>query len=100
MMSDFRRIFNPTAEEQIQDIDSLLNIHNNLIGLCCTCKHYKGSTMPGFVTDYGECLLKSPMFLRKVCTTAILDCPNYSENTDEVEELKKHREELLKGEER
>ena len=100
MMSDFRRIFNPTVEEQIQDIDSFLNIHKELIGHCCTCRYYRGSTMPGFVTDCGECLLASPLFSRKVFTPEKWYCPSYLEDKVIIEELKTIREKLSKGEER
>lgn len=55
-MADFEKIFKPTKEQELEQYKKMLEIHKSQIGHCTTCLRYEPSTMPGFVTDYGECL--------------------------------------------
>lgn len=86
----FRRIFQPTKEERIKDLELLIRLHEKHIGCCSTCIHHEGSHMPGFVTDYGECKKDAPWFVVKVAPldNEALCCPFYEENTEYVELLK------------
>lgn len=82
MFSDFRRIFKPTKEERRQDLELFLKMHTNNIGRCSTCIHKIESHAPGFVTDYGSCDVKSPVFFKKVCAVGEEPkCPKYEEDT-------------------
>lgn len=86
MMVDFRRIFRPTAEEQIEDYELLLRLHKEQLGRCSTCANLIPSDLPGYVTDYGECSADSPLFPAKVCGLEEQICPLYAERS--VESLK------------
>ena len=83
MMIDFRRIFRPTAAEQIQDYELLLRLHKEQIGQCSTCANHLPSDMPGHVTDYGECCVDSPLFAAKACGLKDEICPLYEERSVE-----------------
>lgn len=89
MFSDFRRIFKPTKEERKKDLELFLKMHTNNIGRCSTCIHKIESDAPGFVTDYGSCDVKSPVFFKKVCAIEEEpECPQYEEDTAYPELLK------------
>ena len=82
-----RRIFHPTKEEQISDLEMLLKFHQELIGSCSTCANHIPSNMPGFVTDYGECKAEAEMFPAKVCGLTDDPCPMYVEDTEFVKDI-------------
>ena len=96
MMADFRRTFHPTVEEQIQDYELLLRLHKEQLGHCSTCANHISSDMPGYVTDYGDCTVDSPLFPAKVCGLEDKICPLYAERSvepleQEIEMLKRDR---------
>lgn len=93
-MFDFRRIFQPTADEQIGEYERLLTLYNERIGYCSTCIHYKPSQMPGFVEDYGECNLAIPLFYKKATSRKNINCLYYEKQTIFVETLKRKIEQL------
>ena len=95
----FRRIFHPTKEERIRDLELLIRLHEKSIGQCSTCINHEESLMPEFVTDYGECKKKAPWFVAKVVPPdgKALSCPFYEENIEYVE-LLKHAIKVLKTE--
>lgn len=97
MLADFRRVFFPTKEELIKDYERVLKLHNDQIGQCSTCVFHTPSEMPGFVTDYGDCQVNSPIFLEKVCGSKDIDCAHYAENVTTANELKLELK-RLKGE--
>ena len=86
-MNRIQRIFNPTAEEEIQDLRRLARLHIDQIGHCSTCKYYIASTEPGFVTDYGSCAKKNHLFPDKVCGLADVKCMMYEENTEKLMDI-------------
>lgn len=93
-----RRIFNPTKEERIKDLRILIELHKKNFGNCCTCVNHEGSIMPGFVTDYGECLKNASWFTRKVLDgNNEFPCSFYEENTEHVQNLE-HQIKLLSTE--
>ncbi len=83
MMIDFRRIFHPTAAEQIQDYELLLRLHKEQLGHCSTCANHIPSDMPGYVTDYGGCCVDSPLFAAKACGLKDEICLLYVESSVE-----------------
>ena len=96
MIASFRRTFLPTPEEQIQEYEMVLRMHTEQIGYCSTCENYISSDMPGFVTDYGNCRVDSPVFEAKVCGLKDENCPLYAEKSvepikEEIERIKKSR---------
>ena len=93
-MADFRRVFHPTVEEQIQDYELLLKLHKEQLGCCSTCANHIPSDMPGFVTDYGECSVGSSVFVEKVCGLAKTPCPLYTDNSAGVDLLTQKIERL------
>lgn len=98
-MNKLRSIFFPTIKEQITQYERLIQIHNEQIGYCSTCKHYIPTDpyLPGFITDYGKCELDKDIFTEKVCKLRDHDCDLYEEST----EIVSHFESLiniLKGE--
>lgn len=92
MMTNFRRTFFPTPEEQIQDLEMILRVHEGQIGKCSTCENHIPSDMPGFVTDYGKCKTGSPIFIEKVCGLKDESCPLYIEKS--VEPIKQKIERI------
>lgn len=78
-----RRTFCPSKEEEIE----LIELHRKHIGDCSTCLSHIPTDAPGFVTDYGDCLVKSPIFLHKVCGMTEEGCPLYTENAIALEML-------------
>lgn len=88
MMGSFRKIFNPTKEEQIESIEMLIKLHEDQIGHCSTCMFHIPTDMPGFVTDYGECRVNSPIFAEKVCGLREIRCSHYVEDVTEINRLK------------
>lgn len=97
MMSNFRKIFNPTKEQQIKDIETLIKLHEDQRNHCSTCVFHIPTSMPGFVTDYGDCRVNSPIFSEKVCGLKEVRCSYYVEDPTEINRLKKLLE-GLKGE--
>ena len=81
MSSKLRRIFNPTAEEQIQDYKFLLELHREQLGQCSTCANLIPGDMSGVVTDYGMCRKNSPLFSAKVCGRTDKTCSLYLETS-------------------
>ena len=79
--SKLRRIFNPTAEEQIQDYEFLLKLHREQLGQCSTCVNLIPGDMSGVVTDYGICRINSPLFSAKVCGRTDKICSLYLEKS-------------------
>lgn len=83
--NSFRRIFRPTLEEQINDLNKIIRLHDELIGTCFTCEHYISSSAPGFVTDYGFCESQEESFLRRlledVNNLKVDYCPLYREQS-------------------
>lgn len=95
MLCNFRRVFNPTIEEQIELYERVINAHNELLGHCCTCVHHIPSDAPGFVEDHGRCDLNIPSFVTFVAYPAtISDCIFYEEYTEGIDILKKKLKEL------
>ena len=95
-MASFRRTFLPTPEEQIHDLEMVLRLHTEQIGYCSTCENYIASNMPGFVTDYGNCRVDSPVFAEKMCGIKDEKCSLYAEKSvepikEEIERIKKSR---------
>ena len=99
-MNRLQSIFNPTAEEQIQLLEKVKGLHEENIGHCITCKHYEGSEMPGFVTDYGKCRKKGQMFSKKVCGLISDKCPMYEENTEKLMFINQEIQKLMEAIER
>ena len=102
MSSKLRRIFNPTAEEQIQDYKFLLELHREQLGQCSTCANLISGDMSGVVTDYGMCRKNIPLFSAKVCGRTDKTCSLYLETSvksleQEIERLR--RESQREGEE-
>ena len=93
MKNRIRRIFSPTSEEEIKDLNQILGIQKEKIGKCSTCVHYKGSDLPGYWTDYGSCKMKSPSFLERV-THFKVSCSSYQEDIRGVEKIKHRIKEL------
>lgn len=94
MSSKLRRIFNPTAEEQIQDYEFLLELHREQLGQCSTCANLITGDMSGVVTDYGMCRKNSPLFSAKVCGREDKTCSLYLETSvksleQEIERLRR-----------
>ena len=94
MSSKLRRIFNPTAEEQIQDYKFLLELHREQLGQCSTCANLIPGDMSGVVTDYGMCRKNSPLFSAKVCGRTDKTCLLYLETSvksleQEIERLRR-----------
>lgn len=85
----FRRIFHPTKEEQINDLEMLLKRHEEQIGHCTTCKKHISSHEPGFVTDFGKCKNHSTIFAQKACGLTDAHCPLYEEDVEEVVAIKR-----------
>lgn len=88
-MNRLKRIFCPTREEQISDLETLLRFHQELIGNCSTCSNQIPSRtrLPDFVTDYGECKAEAEMFPAKVCGLTDDPCPMYVEDTEFVKDI-------------
>lgn len=82
-----RLIFPPTKEEQIRDLEMLMKFHQELIGHCSTCTNHIPSSMPGFVTDYGECKAEAEIFPAKVCGLTDDPCSMYAEDTEFVKDI-------------
>lgn len=90
MICDFYKIFKPTPQQELDVCKSMFKLHQELIGHCCTCFWYKGTDMPGLVTDYGECLINEPKFVDYVLRNLKDDvgpCANYKEDTKYAAEL-------------
>ena len=90
MICDFYEIFKPTPQQELDACRSMLKLHQELIGHCCTCIWYKGTDMPGFVTDYGECSINEPKFVDYVLRNLKDDvgpCANYKEDKKYAAEL-------------
>lgn len=96
-MNKLRRLFCPTPEEEIEDLNRIILMHNEQISCCSTCGNYEGSTMPGFVTDYGRCKVNSSVFITKILNERTTTCDKYVENVSVVEEIKKRIQNLRKG---
>ena len=95
MSAKIRRIFNPTAEELIQDYEFLLELHMEQLGQCSTCANLIHGDMSGVVTDYGMCRKNSPLFSAKVCGREDKICSLYVEKSvksleQEIEKLRRH----------
>lgn len=86
-MSNFRKVFCPTKAEQIQSMSYLIALHKEYVGYCETCANYVPSDLPGFVTDYGECLAKNPIFAQRVCGLSNATCEQYVEDRDTIDKL-------------
>lgn len=87
-MADFKKIFKPTKEQEFEQYKKMLAIHKSQIGHCTTCLRYAPSTMPGFVTDYGECLscmVEKEEFTKRVVSSfdeaSLNPCEFYVEDT-------------------
>ena len=89
----FRRIFNPTVEEQIESIKMLIKLHKKQLGHCSTCIFHIPTDMPGFVTDYGSCRANNPIFSEKVSGLKQIRCSFYAEDVSKINQLQK----TLKG---
>lgn len=81
MSAKIRRIFNPTAEELIQDYEFLLELHREQLGQCSTCANLIPGDMSGVVTDYGMCRKNSQLFSAKVCGREDKICSLYVEKS-------------------
>lgn len=81
MSSKLQRIFNPTAEELIQDYEAILKLHAEQLGQCSTCANLIPGDMSGVVTDYGMCRKNSPLFSAKVCGREEKICSLYVEKS-------------------
>lgn len=97
MMVDFDRVFNPTVEQQLEDLNTALRIHNEAIKKkwCSTCKHWTAPPrfLPGFVENHGDC----------TCNHVVDATPNcydyeFNKEAENKEELEiKNRIAKLKG---
>ena len=80
MTYDFRRIFNPTPEEEEEDRAKIKKLHDELAKKkgCSTCKNtYQVRRLPGFVTGE-ECICKAGL----ECDTVMFkveNCEKYEE---------------------
>ena len=97
MLSSFRKVFCPTKEEQIKDLETVLKLHQDNLYHCSTCVFHILTDMPGFVTDYGSCRVNSPIFVEKVCGLKEIECAYYAEDVTEINRIKDLLKEL-KGE--
>lgn len=88
MLADFRKVFFPTKTELIEDYERAIDLHNKQIGHCSTCVFHIPTNMPGFVTDYGDCRVNSPIFTEKVCGLRDINCSYYAEDFTEISKLK------------
>lgn len=100
MMVDFNKAFNPTKEDKIRSYERLLELHQKHVGKCCTCKFHSPppSDLPGFVTDYGDCVLNKDIFNAKVCGLKDVECDCYEEDTSDLKvylaKIEKLREDI------
>ena len=96
-MSSFRKVFHPTKEEQIESTEMLIKLHEDQLNHCSTCVFHIPTDMPGFVTDYGDCRVNSPIFAEKVCGLKEIKCPYYAEDVAGINRLEKILEDLKGG---
>lgn len=96
MRTTIKQIFAPTKEEEIASIERLIQLHKEHIGDCPTCLYYCPTDAPGFVTDYGDCLAKSSVFEKRVCSLSNEDCPLYKESMVALQMLTGRLKELRK----
>ncbi len=68
-MSKFNNLFDPPLNNQLELVNIALDVLKSQIGRCIACKYYRPTTMPGCVTDYGECLLRHPNFTNMVLSS-------------------------------
>ena len=95
MMTRFRKAFFPTPEEEAEMCREAIRLHEEQIGHCSTCLNLDPSTMPGFVTDYGECRMGKAFFPEKACGLAERECDGYIEDRVPVIRARARLEELL-----
>ena len=103
MSSKLQRIFNPTAEEKIQDYEFLLKLHREQLGQCSTCANLIPGDMSGVVTDYGMCRINSPLFSAKACGRTDKTCSLYLETSvksleQEIERLRRQSQQPVEEE--
>lgn len=105
MIASFDKAFNPTKKDKIRNYETLVELHRKYIGECCTCKFYSPppSDLPGFVMDYGDCVLSKDIFSAKVCGLKDVECNCYEEDTSdlkdylsEIERLQEINDEIRK----
>lgn len=97
MWGDFRKVFCPTKEELLEQKEMALNIHNELIGSCSTCKHYKCVNNNSISYD-DYCMKGCKDFKDKVFSRETIKCDEYEENgyhiklENEIKELRLENE--------
>lgn len=94
MSNHLKRIFKPSIEEEIADLESIISIYGSLIGECCTCIHHEETSLPGYYTDYGRCEIKSECFSKKVSGLNKIPCSNYCEDIDFTKGIRNRIREL------
>lgn len=97
MFAPFRKIFNPTIDDKIETLETIITLHKKYIGDCSTCNYHTPSNAPGWVTDYGSCLKNCKHFSGKVCGLEKVECSEYEEESlawayEDIEKLKKEKE--------
>lgn len=85
MANKLRSIFSTSDEELLPLYEWVVQHHHERIGACCTCTHYIPTDMPGFVTDYGDCGVKNPVFVDKVCSEVCHELDEHNECPEYVE---------------
>lgn len=95
-MRSFRRTFNPTVEEQIEDLEKLSKLFSESYDkkCCYTCIHYEYHEVPGYVTDFGDCKKNKNWFERYMSDNP-KECKYYarSNGLDKLnEEIKRLKE--------
>ena len=88
MFVSFNKIFNPTIDEQIEQIKKIIELRRKHIGHCVTCVHYVHPGSTGIVEDFGFCKLNFSLFSKKICGLSIDKCPNYKEEFENIKKLK------------
>lgn len=78
MSNKIRRIFCPTPEEELEDVEKIAEIREALKGTCSACIHHEESDLPGYFTDYGRCRVGSPLF-GDIVTNPLVKCPSYQD---------------------
>lgn len=70
-MSNFFEAFYGKKVEEL-----LEKLYNEQVGCCTTCIHYIGSDLPGYYTDFGDCLRDNPHFIKKYFDKNV-ECKDY-----------------------
>lgn len=99
-LDDFNRIFNPSKEQLISDLECMIELHNSLVGRCVTCAHHipPAANLPGFIDACGICTrVDRKVFLNKAILEKDMPCDQY-ENDERGVNAIQNEIDRLKGE--